>query len=547
MQRNLLLAGLFAFALSATAQTFGKKPTVTNPSNKITTLNSKQMWLHDMTIMPNTSTANFSTEKPEPNRSIVVNNEKWCQTKSVSKAPDGTIISTTDFVLTEFGKIKKQTTYTYNDGVVTDGYLTEYEYDENHRLVKHTYSNMVELPNIFAKSTETTWRYNDDGNQVYYSDVKYDAAEKISDGVEVFGEYDNENNITMQQRNLYTNGEWVPDKRIEMGWDGNYQYMGLTFSNWDNVAKKWTKGEKNVSELIHHGKTTIDSGQYTWDADKQQWIVITETLIAFDKDGIQTMFSIQQKTDYGYSGHRWVTEHESPTLDISRFYEWSNDVNGWAMTTYDKIHKDENGNVNLRELYNADNTPIMTIENTWEKMLLGTDVYPDCYFVGDGTDVWQFLDEYKGKDMGDGTVEWNDITIKKGEGFKFASNDWQTIDWGVAYVGEYIPFNQPVQLTPKGQNITIDMETEAITFKTIRLNALTGVATFEVYPTGVNSPNAKRVNIFAINGKIVVQNAKDVKVYSASGELVSTAAVTPVEKGLYVVKAGGKTVKLNVK
>ena len=63
----------------------------------------------------------FSTEKPEPNRSIVVNNEKWCQTKSVSKAPDGTIISTTDFVLTEFGETKKQTTYTYNDGVVTEG------------------------------------------------------------------------------------------------------------------------------------------------------------------------------------------------------------------------------------------------------------------------------------------------------------------------------------------------------------------------------------------------------------------------------------------
>ena len=108
--------------------------------------------------------------------------------------------------------------------------MTEYEYDENYRLVKHTYSNLIELPNIFAKSTETTWRYNDDGNQVYYSDVKYDAAENISDGVEVFGEYDNENNITMQQRNLYTNGEWVPDKRIEMGWDGTYQYMGLTFS-----------------------------------------------------------------------------------------------------------------------------------------------------------------------------------------------------------------------------------------------------------------------------------------------------------------------------
>ena len=62
----------------------------------------------------------FSTEKPEPNRSIVVNNEKWYQTKSISKAPDGTIISTTDFVLTEFGETKKQTTYTYNDGVVTE-------------------------------------------------------------------------------------------------------------------------------------------------------------------------------------------------------------------------------------------------------------------------------------------------------------------------------------------------------------------------------------------------------------------------------------------
>ena len=61
MQRNLLLAGLFAFALSATAQTFGKKPTVTNPSNKLTKLNSKQMLLPDMNIMPNTTTAPFST------------------------------------------------------------------------------------------------------------------------------------------------------------------------------------------------------------------------------------------------------------------------------------------------------------------------------------------------------------------------------------------------------------------------------------------------------------------------------------------------------
>lgn len=26
-----------------------------------------------------------------------------------------------DFVLTEFGETKKQTTYTYNDGVVTEG------------------------------------------------------------------------------------------------------------------------------------------------------------------------------------------------------------------------------------------------------------------------------------------------------------------------------------------------------------------------------------------------------------------------------------------
>ena len=159
---------------------------------------------------------------------------------------------------------------------------------------------------------------------------------------------------------------------------------------------------------------------------------------------------------------------------------------------------------------------------------------------------WQFENRYVGKDMGNGIVVWNDVTIKNGEMFKFASDDWMTFDWGTAYDGEYIPFDQPVKLTNKGMNIKLDMEGTEMTFKSISLNVLTGVVAFETYPTSVGSPEAKRVNIFANNGKIVVQNAKDVKVYSASGELISTAAVTPVEKGLYVVKAGGKTVKLNV-
>ena len=296
---------------------------------------------------------------------------------------------------------------------------------------------------------------------------------------------------------------------------------------------------------VYNGKPCVNSGLYDWDADMQQWSVSSEEIVEFDDYGRQILSSRITSVNEGYDGYRWTEEFTSPEYSTLKHYVWDNVQNGWVLDWYRNKQHDENGNLANTSTYTSDNALNNRTEYTWEKYNIGTDVYPDCYIVGEASE-WQFENRYVGKDMGNGIVVWNDVTIKNGEMFKFASDDWMTFDWGTAYDGEYIPFDQPVQLTNKGQNIKLDMEGTEMTFKSISINVLTGVVAFETYPTSVGSPEAKRVNIFANNGKIVVQNAKDVKVYSASGELISTAAVTPVEKGLYVVKAGGKTVKLNV-
>lgn len=532
--------------MSASAQKVGTKPNVINQGiNPMTQTDNRGKFINEQRVR-DMQHDYLMADKHKPSRSIVVNNEQWRNTKTVVKDANGNVTATTEAEYLDNGNIKSKVSSFYQDGQIIGGYMITYEYDDNGNKTKEVESKLVAPPNTYAKTRETVWVYNGSPINTLFYYLNYDDTGAISHGYKSAYEFDSFGHMTMQEESYYVNNEWVPSSRQEWKWDGNYRYMNLRLYDWDNTTKKWQSGNKEVAENRTLGKVNVIYGKYDWDAAKQDWVVNIENIEGYNDNGELTQSSYLANYESTYSGWRYTIDIISEQYRTIHNYEWSQATNDWIETEYYDEKYDENGNIATSNVYNsADNKLKSTFEYTWEKFNIGTDVYPDCYFVGEATG-WLFDNGYVGKDMGNGIVVWNDVTIKNGEMFKFASDDWMTFDWGTAYDGEYIPFDQPVKLTNKGLNIKLDMEGTEMTFKSISLNVLTGVVAFEIYPTSVGSPEAKRVNIFANNGKIVVQNAKDVKVYSASGELISTAAVTPVEKGLYVVKAGGKTVKLNV-
>lgn len=545
MKHYLLLAGLFACVLSASAQKVGTKPNVINQGiNPMTQTDNRGKFINEQRVR-DMQHDNLMADKHKPSRSIVVNNEQWRNTKIVEKDANGNVTGTTEVEFLDNGNIKSKVSSFYQDGQIIGGYMITYEYDDNGNITKEVESKLVAPPNTYAKTRETVWVYNGSPINTLYYYLDYDDTGAISHGYKSAYEFDSFGHMTMQEESYYVNNEWKPSSRQEWKWDGNYRYMSLRLYDWDNTTKKWQSGNKEVSEERTPGKVNVVYGKYDWDAAKQDWVVNGEQKEGYNEYGDLILYSYLENYGGVYTGWRYNIDIISEQHKTVHFYDWSQDTNDWIETSYSNEIYDENGNIATSSMYNSDNKLESTSEYTWEKFNIGTDVYPDCYMVGEASE-WQFENSLVGKDMGNGIVVWNDVTIKNGEMFKFASDDWMTFDWGTAYDGEYIPFDQPVKLTNKGMNIKLDMEGTEMTFKSISINVLTGVVAFETYPTSVGSPEAKRVNIFANNGKIVVQNAKDVKVYSASGELISTAAVTPVEKGLYVVKAGGKTVKLNV-
>lgn len=545
MKHYLLLAGLFACVLSASAQKVGTKPNVINQGiNPMTQTDNRGKFINEQRVR-DMQHDNLMANKHKPSRSIVVNNEQWRNTKIVEKDANGNVTGTTEVEFLDNGNIKSKVSSFYQDGQIIGGYMITYEYDDNGNITKEVESKLVAPPNTYAKTRETVWVYNGSPINTLYYYLNYDDTGAISHGYKSAYEFDSFGHMTMQEESYYVNNEWKPSSRQEWKWDGNYRCMSLRLYDWDNTTKKWQSGNKEVAEERTPGKVNVVYGKYDWDAAKQDWVVNGEQKEGYNEYGDLILYSYLENYGGVYTGWRYNIDIISEQHKTVHFYDWSQDTNDWIETSYSNEIYDENGNIATSSMYNSDNKLESTSEYTWEKFNIGTDVYPDCYIVGEASE-WQFGNSLVGKDMGNGIVVWNDVTIKNGEMFKFASDDWMTFDWGTAYDGEYIPFDQPVKLTNKGMNIKLDMEGTEMTFKSISLNVLKGVVAFETYPTSVGSPEAKRVNIFANNGKIVVQNAKDVKVYSASGELISTAAVTPVEKGLYVVKAGGKTVKLNV-
>jgi hypothetical protein len=66
-------------------------------------------------------------------------------------------------------------------------------------------------------------------------------------------------------------------------------------------------------------------------------------------------------------------------------------------------------------------------------------------------------------------------------------------------------------------------------------------------PTAVNEISNSNIKVIALKGMIKVTGTNDVKVYTTTGALVSTASESEVPSGVYVVVAGEKAVKVFVR
>lgn len=109
MKHYLLLAGLFTFALSAAAQTFGSKPTVTNQVvNPTTKIDKLSILPGDISRTINTKMDAKRTDLLKPSRSIVIRNEQWLNTKAEMKDANDAYMQIREREYTNFGMLKSK-------------------------------------------------------------------------------------------------------------------------------------------------------------------------------------------------------------------------------------------------------------------------------------------------------------------------------------------------------------------------------------------------------------------------------------------------------
>lgn len=206
---------MFTFALSAAAQTFGSKPTVTN-----------------QVVNPTTKIDAKRTDLLKPSRSIVIRNEQWLNTKAEMKDANDAYMQIREREYTNFGMLKKQTTNFYKDGVLAGIQVYTYEYDDRHNNTKETLSQAIALPNTFATVYVKEWEYNEQNlcTSALLSEYNYRTDNSLKNRSRATGEYNNDGRLIKQEWAYFENEEWIPIEREEKGWDGDYQYMSLTLS-----------------------------------------------------------------------------------------------------------------------------------------------------------------------------------------------------------------------------------------------------------------------------------------------------------------------------
>ena len=203
MKHYLLLAGLFACVLSASAQKVGTKPNVINQGiNPMTQTDNRGKFINEQRVR-DMQHDNLMADKHKPSRSIVVTNEQWRNTKTVQKDANGNVMSITEAEFTDNGDIKSHNAHYYQNGQLESAFITTYEYDDNGNKTKETVSELVAQPNTYAKRKETVWVYNDSYRNTLYYYCYYNETGAIERGYKETYEFDSYGHNTVREEYSY--------------------------------------------------------------------------------------------------------------------------------------------------------------------------------------------------------------------------------------------------------------------------------------------------------------------------------------------------------
>ena len=354
-----------------------------------------------------------------------------------------------------------------------------------------------------------------------------------------------------------TTGEWWKVQRLETEYDASNQIVcqqNLIYDESQNI----TYGVRHVNrtEYTNNGKCVVN-GEYRITTDGKFWVTIKEEITVYDSQNqeIEHIYvnfdwekyiNIGSRTTYKYDGNKKYTYYYD--WDSRDYYERHPGDEGWIKDRYCIDEYDDNGCEICSTWYNTDGSINSVVEYSYKEITIASMVYPDIYLRG-SMNNWESPDEYMGKDMGEGIVEWSNVTIKATDEFKFASDDWETFDWGAPNTDVLLEPNADIDLVYRGGNICLNIEGEEIVCSKIRLDVLKGTVRFEVdkTPSGIASIDDSKSNVSVDGNTIRVDGAKNIGIYNADGKLVGSSASTTAGKGIYIVKADGRTSKVVVK
>lgn len=569
MNKYLLTAALFMLTATAFAQqTVGRNPQHPAPMPRQSAAMTLQQSTRDlMRPMDKPSsdiadapdiTADAPATPTQKKRSISIGQAVWRHIHTVQKDAEGNIVVTQDNVVDAKGNYLEKTSRSYDNGKLTGGRKNTYAYNDYGNLTEqdaYTLDPKDPLNGDWLLTVKHTFEYDADQNTTKHLSQTLDMyTQELTSGSRTDWTYNDRRQCTSQLDWTYKEGSWTKFMYQTHDYDEfGSMYMHATLSGWDNSINGWTSGEKSVElyKSLHNASGTYlaVNGGYEWDSGAQDWKIINEYTYDYDDYDRPVSQKELHQDSYGKFWGTWFKFDYLPAGKVKRaIYSWNDTNNEWALNTYYISTYDENGCNTHTEGYDGDNCLLYTNDYTWQKITLDPITYPDIFFVGSETQ-WAFLAGKEATDLGGGTVEWKDITIKKGDEFKFASDDWTTFNWGTSYGDQPIPVDQDVQLTggPSSRNITLDIQADEVRCESIRLDVVKGIVHIKTAPTGVSDINAAKARVEAKDGCIRVTGARRVAVYNANGSLVGNTALTAVEPGIYVVKADGKTVKVAVK
>ena len=428
-----------------------------------------------------------------------------------------------------------------------------YEYGDNGELLKRIYKSgrtSIDTPFACGDQTEYTWTDGKVTQQIDYvlgSNGETFVPTRKEENHYRDG-YANYNAIY-----TYADGKWKGEKMSESIYVGDYYIGSYQLSGWDDEYDTWASGTKReyADRTDYHDLTN----EAVWVPKQKGWVTTLDVDQTRDADRRVTeshdvravVENGEQKITYGVKS--FFTYNDLVTSE--KKYEYNGDAKDWAFVGTEESEHDSNGNLSLVKVYDASGKLVSTSVNTWEKITLD-DPNVEIYLAGSMTG-FNPKSEYKMKSAGNGALVLNNVIIKKDDLLYFIKKNWSLVLG--CRKGETVNAGTKFQLVKQGEIdnnqfdfITLNMNADQVLCKSIILYYRTGELLIELdETTPVNLVSVDGGTIVVQGKKIVTKGAKDVKVYTSNGQLVSQTAETTVEPGLYMVVADGKTQKVLVK